>query len=202
MGRPRSRSCIFVDAGLAVTRVSVRGATRITAWLCVGADITKPRRCAIALGPVRTKTAAQETVSRKSKQRTVDVLALSITRSCYLFYQTPSKAVMVAFHRSQGQFASTPRTFTSLASLTRAFALSPGCAINNGPTEVVFAVTEEERTPAARSLSVSPAAKPVRLSGADLPASYCPRCSAKLEARKCKMICTSCGYYMSCSDFH
>lgn len=31
---------------------------------------------------------------------------------------------------------------------------------------------------------------------------YCPRCSAKLEQRSCKMICRACGYYMSCSDFY
>jgi hypothetical protein len=31
---------------------------------------------------------------------------------------------------------------------------------------------------------------------------YCPRCSAHLEARSCKLICPSCGYYMSCSDFY
>jgi hypothetical protein len=30
---------------------------------------------------------------------------------------------------------------------------------------------------------------------------YCPRCSARLEARSCKLICSDCGYYMSCSDF-
>ncbi len=31
---------------------------------------------------------------------------------------------------------------------------------------------------------------------------YCPRCSAQLEPRSCKLICASCGYYMSCSDFY
>lgn len=31
---------------------------------------------------------------------------------------------------------------------------------------------------------------------------YCPRCSARLAARSCKMICPGCGYYMSCSDFY
>ena len=32
--------------------------------------------------------------------------------------------------------------------------------------------------------------------------SYCPRCSARLEGRSCKLICLGCGYYMSCSDFY
>jgi hypothetical protein len=31
---------------------------------------------------------------------------------------------------------------------------------------------------------------------------YCPRCSTRLGARSCKLICPSCGYYMSCSDFY
>lgn len=38
--------------------------------------------------------------------------------------------------------------------------------------------------------------------GAGLAMSYCPRCSARLAARSCKLICPDCGYYMSCSDFY
>jgi hypothetical protein len=36
---------------------------------------------------------------------------------------------------------------------------------------------------------------------AESPMLYCPVCSERLERRKCKLICASCGYYMSCSDF-
>jgi len=31
---------------------------------------------------------------------------------------------------------------------------------------------------------------------------FCPVCSARLAPRKCKLICTACGYYMSCSDYY
>lgn len=30
---------------------------------------------------------------------------------------------------------------------------------------------------------------------------FCPVCSTRLESRRCKMICTRCGYFMSCSEF-
>lgn len=36
----------------------------------------------------------------------------------------------------------------------------------------------------------------------ELAMSYCPLCSARLAGRSCKMICPSCDYYMSCSDFY
>jgi len=31
---------------------------------------------------------------------------------------------------------------------------------------------------------------------------YCPVCSRRLTARKCKLFCETCGYYMSCSDYY
>jgi len=34
------------------------------------------------------------------------------------------------------------------------------------------------------------------------PSNYCPVCSERLTARKCKLFCQICGYYMSCSDYY
>jgi len=31
---------------------------------------------------------------------------------------------------------------------------------------------------------------------------YCPACSQRLESRRCKLICSGCGYYMSCTDYY
>jgi hypothetical protein len=31
---------------------------------------------------------------------------------------------------------------------------------------------------------------------------YCPVCSHRLESRRCKLICGTCGYYMSCADYY
>jgi hypothetical protein len=36
----------------------------------------------------------------------------------------------------------------------------------------------------------------------DEPMLYCPRCNSRLTARKCKLICELCGYYMSCADYY
>ena len=31
---------------------------------------------------------------------------------------------------------------------------------------------------------------------------FCPVCSQRLTSRRCKLICTVCGYYMSCADYY
>ncbi len=34
------------------------------------------------------------------------------------------------------------------------------------------------------------------------PSRYCPVCSQRLESRRCKLVCSVCGYYMSCADYY
>ncbi len=57
-------------------------------------------------------------------------------------------------------------------------------------------------------LSAPPLPKDTPTPSADAPPSpeavmrTCPNCSAALEERKCKLLCTRCGYYMSCADYY
>jgi hypothetical protein len=50
--------------------------------------------------------------------------------------------------------------------------------------------------------ALSAAAAGISKAQPELAISYCPSCSTRLASRSCKLICSGCGYYMSCSDFY
>ncbi len=43
---------------------------------------------------------------------------------------------------------------------------------------------------------------PVPQAKAEHPCVYCPTCSSRLMHHRCKLVCTRCGYYLSCADYY
>jgi hypothetical protein len=51
--------------------------------------------------------------------------------------------------------------------------------------------------PIASGLESSAAEAPI-----DHHCQVCPNCSHRLTSHRCKLVCTHCGYYMSCADYY
>jgi hypothetical protein len=56
----------------------------------------------------------------------------------------------------------------------------------------------------AKSNDEQPAAHPAdnRQTDDSNPMLYCPVCSERLAQSRCKLVCTKCGYFMSCADYY
>jgi hypothetical protein len=81
------------------------------------------------------------------------------------------------------------------------FSLFAGYAINIRPKDARIMAQ-----PTAVNLPAKPAESQAEAGPfkeqPEIASAFCPSCSARLAQRSCKLICPTCGYYMSCSDFY
>ena len=47
-----------------------------------------------------------------------------------------------------------------------------------------------------------PEPEPASTAGYEDPCQFCPCCSSRLAEIKCKLLCETCGYYMSCANYY
>ena len=93
----------------------------------------------------------------------------------------------------------------------REYPRARGCAITGRAVEPMRKPSQaEESTESAVERDSSPgqprndedsARAAAGLPGEDA-SRYCPVCSHRLESKRCKLVCTVCGYYMSCADYY
>ncbi len=68
-------------------------------------------------------------------------------------------------------------------------ALDPDFAPTN-PQDPGVIVPQDDADPAAAGAQV------------DHHCQVCPTCGNRLTGHRCKLVCTQCGYYMSCADYY
>ena len=63
-------------------------------------------------------------------------------------------------------------------------------------------LTQVQAEPAQASSAAPLPGSPSLAARIEDPSWYCPVCSQRLESRHCRLICSACGYYMSCADYY
>ena len=73
-------------------------------------------------------------------------------------------------------------------------------AVRNGKQEM--APGDLRGAAGFRSQTTGTVAQPAQQAEQEDASRYCPVCSQRLESRRCKLMCNTCGYYMSCADYY
>ncbi len=60
----------------------------------------------------------------------------------------------------------------------------------------------QSRTPEAAPSPPAATATECPLTTSEHHSVFCPTCSSRLEDSRCKLICRTCGYFLSCADFY
>jgi len=71
----------------------------------------------------------------------------------------------------------------------------PGASMRWWVYTATAVMADEKLAPKAYDQQPQPARK------ADL-SSYCPNCGTQMRDSRCKMVCKTCGFFLSCSDFY
>lgn len=50
--------------------------------------------------------------------------------------------------------------------------------------------------------AANPAPAPLDSARIEHMCQICPTCNHELQGHRCKLVCTQCGYYMSCADYY
>jgi hypothetical protein len=107
--------------------------------------------------------------------------------------------------RNSEQYAES--TMSEGGLMPKPYPLSPSLCYNrraavNFTANPEFAGDSAQPAMACDSLKVHSQAGQVPALRNEDPSRYCPVCSQRLESRRCKLICSVCGYYMSCADYY